>query len=95
MVYKIEYIKLKMNCKCFKFSDMIDETEAILDDTSEDFELEKDRELEYIEVAMESIWVTIPIRPIMQQTTDKPESVEFEHIEAKIAETEEKVENGK
>ena len=71
-----------------KFSDM----EAILDDTSEDFELEKDRELEYIEVAMESIWVTIPRRPtITQQPT---ESVEFAHIEAKIAQTKEKVENG-
>ena len=73
-----------------KFSDTID---AILDDTSEDFELEKDRELEYIEVAIESIWVTLPIRPKTQQTTDEPELVEFN--DAKIAETEEMVENGK
>ena len=53
--------------------------------------LEKNLELEYIELAIESILVTI--RPTTEQTTDEPELVELN--DAKIAETEEMVENGK
>ena len=87
---------------------MTDKTEAIVNNTTDKLELkkqqfeqkvkrleklllEKNLELEYIELAIESILVTI--RPTTEQTTDEPELVELN--DAKIAETEEMVENGK